>query len=531
VTAPSPQRLYQAVCPNCGAGVRFASSASTHVVCGYCRSSLARQGDVLKKLGEVAEVFEDYSPLQIGSSGKHVGAGFVLIGRLQYSGDAGSWNEWRVLFDDGRTGWLSEDNGRYVMGLDADKSLDVSIYGALSSLKLGQSITVNQQAYSVTSVVKAKLHTAQGELPKSPRAGQTFTVVECRNPEGAVASLDDAGVNGQDRLPNCFISTSVELSRLQLHNLRELVEKSLKSLALACPNCGVNIDLQQATSKAVVCPSCRAVVNVALSKPLNFTLQKARFEPTLALGTIGTLKGVDWQIVSYQQRNGVASGDDYSQFTWAEYVLYNRKEGFAFLVETSEGWALMLTSSGVPNYKNQKNGSDGYAVLGGRSFTTDYSYTATTTFALGEFYWPVVVGYKTFNTDFSNGASLLGREQAGQEVVWSVGEKVSDHAIGLCFGTPEQRKECTPIQSAFQGGRKPQSFVDPKEQDEHTQFWMNIGFWVILLLIYVLYNLYDNRQRCYKDQFGVEQCERRSGGSYSGSGGNWGGTGSSGGHK
>jgi Domain of unknown function (DUF4178) len=524
------QRRYQAICPNCGAAVRFASSASVHAVCGYCRSSLAREGDALKRIGEVADVFEDYSPLQLGTSGKHAGVGFTLIGRLQYSGDAGSWNEWRTLFDDRRAGWLSEDNGRYVMGFDSEQAVDASIYGSLSSLKLGQSIELKQQAFSVTSVVKAKLHTVQGELPAMPVIGKTFTVAECRNEEGVVASLDDA----RGDPPNCFLSTPVELSRLQLQNLRELVEKSLKSLALACPSCGASIDLQFETSKATVCPSCRAVVNLALGKPLNFKLQKAQFEPTLALGTVGTLKAVDWQIVGYQQRDGVSSsGDEYSRFMWAEYVLYNSKEGFAFLVESSEGWALLRTSNSAANYKNSQSVTGGYAVLGGRNYLFDSAYTAETVYVLGEFYWPVSTGYKTLNKDFSNGSNLLSREQVGQEVVWSVGEKVSDLTIGLGFGTPTQRSEFMPIASAFESHRASEAASFWSEDDNDYRMWKIIA--VVLIVLVFLWIIFKPQRHCYKDQFGVEHCELRtsggSGGGHGSSSGSWGGTGSSGGHK
>ena len=63
MTEPTAQRRWQAACPNCGAPVEFASAASASAVCSFCRSTLLREGDALRKMGTSAELFEDYSPL------------------------------------------------------------------------------------------------------------------------------------------------------------------------------------------------------------------------------------------------------------------------------------------------------------------------------------------------------------------------------------------------------------------------------------------------------------------------------------
>ena len=64
------QRYYRAPCPGCGAPVEFKSAQSTHAVCGYCQSTVVRSGDVLTRLGKMAELFDDHSPLQLFASGR-----------------------------------------------------------------------------------------------------------------------------------------------------------------------------------------------------------------------------------------------------------------------------------------------------------------------------------------------------------------------------------------------------------------------------------------------------------------------------
>ena len=78
------ERFYRAPCPGCGAPVEFRSAQSTHAVCPYCQSTVLRQGEVLSRIGRMAELFDDHSPLQLMAGGRFDNKPFVLIGRLQY---------------------------------------------------------------------------------------------------------------------------------------------------------------------------------------------------------------------------------------------------------------------------------------------------------------------------------------------------------------------------------------------------------------------------------------------------------------
>ena len=60
-TEPS-QRSYRAPCPGCGAPVDFKSAQSTHAVCGFCQSTVVRDGETLKRLGAQNIVTADLGP-------------------------------------------------------------------------------------------------------------------------------------------------------------------------------------------------------------------------------------------------------------------------------------------------------------------------------------------------------------------------------------------------------------------------------------------------------------------------------------
>ncbi len=161
------QRTYTAPCPGCGAPVEFRSAQSTHAVCGYCQSTVVRDGETLARLGKMAELFDDHSPLQLMATGRWNNKVFTLVGRLQYRSGSGTWTEWNAFFDDGSTAWLAEDNGAYVLAVPASTQRTVP---APEQFRVGATTAINGKSYTVASNEQVALISAQGELPRLPVA-------------------------------------------------------------------------------------------------------------------------------------------------------------------------------------------------------------------------------------------------------------------------------------------------------------------------------------------------------------------------
>ena len=55
---------------------------------------------------------------------------------------------------------------------------------------------------------------------------------------------------------------------------------------------------------------------------------------------------------------GLAGGDDAEEETtfWREYLLFNQTEGFAFLVDTDEGWSIVRPLTGAPWHEIARRG-------------------------------------------------------------------------------------------------------------------------------------------------------------------------------
>ena len=533
-TEPTPQRVYRAACPNCGAPVEFRSAASAFAVCSFCKSTVVREGEALRKIGESAELFDDHSPLQLGAGGTYQGAAFTLVGRLQYKYNEGTWNEWHALFDSGKSGWLSEDNGRYVIAFDAPLEGGAP---TATSLKAGAQVMVAGQAWSVASVSAAKLLAAQGELPYRPNLERGFVVSDLRNTRGEVGTLDysEAGA------PRWSIGRSVAISELAMTGLTEQAEKTLKGKTIECPSCGASLEVKLATTQSIVCHQCHSVVDVSqgVGGDLQHYAQANGMEPLIPLGSTGTLAlgkaALPWQVVGYAERCEVPESGEDEQSFWREYLLYHRTEGFAFIVDAEDGWSWTTALTGVP----ERAGSG--AKYEGAVYRKLYDYTGMVTYVLGEFYWQVTKNQRTFNTDYQGTGSASGRrlnrEQTGssdtQEVVWSGGETLSSDAVMKAFRLAPEKS------AALQRDALPTS--------SNSAGLLAKVFLAVFILIVVMMLFRcggggggGGSSNCdeTRDTFGASSSEyqnclnsNRSGGGYGTSGGAFGGFSSGGGHK
>jgi hypothetical protein len=530
-TEPSPQRGYRAACPNCGAPVEFRSAASAFAVCSFCKSTVVREGDALRKTGESAELFDDHSPLQLGAAGSYQGAAFTLVGRLQYKYAEGTWNEWHALFDSGKSGWLSEDNGRYVMAFDAPLA---GVAPSATSLRAGAQVVVAGQAWTVASSAAAKVLAAQGELPYAPNLTRGFVVSDLRNSRGEVGTLDYA----EPGTPRWSIGRSVAITELAMTGLADAAEKTLKARGVECPNCGAALEIKLSTTQSIVCHQCASVVDVSkgVGGELAHYAQQNGSEPLIPLGSTAKLaltRGVElpWQVVGYVERCEVDQAPDDEQTFWREYLLYHRSEGFAFIVDAQDGWSWTAPITGAP----EKAGSG--VKYQGVVYRKLYDYTGMVTYVLGEFYWQLTKNQRTANTDYQGtGAAAskrLNREQTGSgtdsEVVWSQGDTLTAAQVMKAFRlAPDQT-------AAMQRDALPTAL-------NASSTLVKILIWgAIIVVMLLLFRCGSGSSNCddTRATFGEASAEyqsclnsQRSGGSgYRSGGGSFGGFSSGGGHK
>jgi hypothetical protein len=200
-----------AECPNCGAKVQFRWSNSVQTVCDYCQSILVRTDVDLRKVGTVADLPADGSPIRIGTEGRYRQQSFVTIGRIIYEYDQGTWNEWHLAMSDGSNGWLSDAQFEYAVTFAAPSD-------QLPPVRLA---TVNQRyqwngvSYTVTTITHANYRGIEGELPFQTWNRDRALFVDLRSATAHCATLDYS-----DAVPVLYIGEFVDGDALQLRNLR-----------------------------------------------------------------------------------------------------------------------------------------------------------------------------------------------------------------------------------------------------------------------------------------------------------------------
>src|SRR5262249_54797574 len=107
-------------CPNCGAPVDFKWSGAVQTACPFCKSIIVRSDLDLEKVGEVADLPPDPSPIQLLTEGVYKGDRFQVTGRLVYEYENGSWNEWHIVFSKGASAWLSDAQLQYAVSFKVD---------------------------------------------------------------------------------------------------------------------------------------------------------------------------------------------------------------------------------------------------------------------------------------------------------------------------------------------------------------------------------------------------------------------------
>lgn len=204
-------------CPSCGAEVPFRSSLSVYAVCAYCNSMVVRRDVDVEAIGTMAALPEDMSPLQIGTEGVYQGVRFSLVGRLKIGWEAGAWNEWFIVSDDSRKGWLAEAQGFYAV------SYELAVPDSLpeaNSLNINDFITLEGDSLRVVDIKDATCIGSEGELPFIAPKGRKTRSIDLLGAHGEFASIEiEHKMQGNTRL---YVGNYVAWDDLKLSHLREL---------------------------------------------------------------------------------------------------------------------------------------------------------------------------------------------------------------------------------------------------------------------------------------------------------------------
>ena len=416
-------------CPSCGAVITFQSAISILAICHYCKSTLIRHDLELENIGKMAELLPDPSPLQLGTEGIYRKVRFTVVGRIQLRYGQGIWNEWYLLFENQRGGWLGETLGNYAVTFLIQPPESPPPF---SELRAGQTMTLKGRAFQVTNIETARCIAGEGELPIRVGAGYDAPVVDLQATGNVFATLDYS-----ETPPLVFVGEQVPFDDLKLTRLREVMlagwepDAGIIAKSFQCPGCGSSLTIRaKGYTETLVCGTCGSIIDITDEnfRILSKFKAKVKHEPLIPLGARGRLEETEYEAIGYLRRCVTVDAVDYE---WSEYLLFHREQGFRWLVEYNGHWSLVQTITEPPLVSGY--GAQGRASHQGRTYRHFQTAEARVSYVLGEFYWRVKVGECCEVSDYIDPPFQLSQEKTDQEIVWSLAKYVESETIKTAF--------------------------------------------------------------------------------------------------
>lgn len=464
----------QGKCPSCAGPLEFKAGAALVIICPHCRSAVARTDRGLESLGKVAEIIQSESPLRVGLKGTWRGYKFEITGRVQNRHELGGiWDEWFVVFSNGWIGWLAEAQGRFYLTfyqkLDSETKIPdfENLHpGQLIKIKIPKrseplSLTVNEKGVA-TAIA------AEGEIPYNFKPNQKRNFADLQGLGRTFATLDY-----ETNPPTLFLGEEVTLKELDWDNLspasRDL--RTVSTVSLNCPNCAAPLKLEAPDkTERVACPYCDSLLDVSEGKFVwlkSITkIHHSRRKFVLDLGMQASLKNLTsdekMKIVGSMVRSVTIRGITYY---WHEYLLYNPKIGFRWLVHSDNHWNFVEPANPAEVYKR----NDKEIVFRGKTFKIFQDAEAVVEYVRGEFYWKVEQGERVRVIDYVAPPLSLSCELTKKEVNWSLG-----HYLPVAE-----------VEKAFKVQNLPRPINVAPNQPFTGDFYIKWGFASIALLILI----------------------------------------------
>lgn len=201
-------------CPSCGGELTFKSDSSVFAVCPYCTSSIVRHDLDLEKIGEMGEIQEGASPVQVGMTGRYKNKFFYTSGRIVYEYPDGLWNEWHLYFDTGETGWLTDAQGEFAVSMQ----IPLEEIPALTEFHLGQSFEVRKSYFTCSDIKTVTYSGSEGELPFKALRDYKSTVYDFSNEDNLFLTVEVPHHAQMERV--AYFGNYIDFFKLEPQNIK-----------------------------------------------------------------------------------------------------------------------------------------------------------------------------------------------------------------------------------------------------------------------------------------------------------------------
>lgn len=300
---------------------------------------------------------------------------------------------------------------------------------AFENLQLGQTVSEipNKASLIVTEKGTATSVAAEGEIPYQLTPNEQSNYADLSGKDKAFGTIDYSMTP-----PFVFVGQEVTLADIGLNDAKS-AEREARRVAVGamnCPNCAGSLELSAPDkTERVTCPFCNSLLDVNQGN-LKFLRALAPspspYEFVLPIGADGVLTGdAKLKIIGAVVRSVNVEGKTYF---WDEYLLYNSKTGFRWLVHSDNHWNFVEPINPAEVSVNGKT-----ANYNGKNFKIFQDAPAKVEYVKGEFYWRVEQGETVRAIDFVAPPLMLSQEVSNNEINWSTGNYLTGEEVEKAF--------------------------------------------------------------------------------------------------
>lgn len=410
-------------CPSCSSVLQFRSRDTNLIVCHQCGARLRRWEDgVLKVYDRLVKTQDTLTPVQVSTTGIWNNKKFIVTGRIRCLLDEGLVNIWNIHFEDGCLHLLVECYGQF------------SVYEKIApdaKLTFAKVRTLGFGSGAVETVGKKKYVL---ERKNSCRGIEVEGEVLVFDWNGAFHSLGIAS-HDRDRIAMWNLDSDRYLYfRIHSHAFEEFGFQQVRALktgavtqTFTCTQCNKPNELRSyPLSQSFCCRHCGAAHSCQGGR-LKFRrrLKQDRI-PGIPLYSTGTLKGIEYEIV------GFAEKEDTESWAWREYTLFNPVHGYSFLSEYNGHWIFLREKVDAPVMMHSNRQGLSFS---GEIFLLYNEYRYSIKDGRGEFPADVFDDAQPHCREFISPPELWAREYNKVGFTWYHGEHVGWNELYKAFGT------------------------------------------------------------------------------------------------
>ena len=475
-------------CPSCGAGIGFRSERAPYTVCTSCQTMVVRKDIDVEAIGKIAECQPDGSAVQIGTQGSFQGRSFEVLGRIQLQYGAGFWNEWYLMYSDGRAGWLGEALGQFFL---SEEMSDTSGLENFHDLRLGNEVSYQDKEWIVLDIKTVQLSSYEGELPFVMSQKGPFATIDLRNEEGEGLTVDFSDGQASVYKGHWAPYEKLSLTGLKRESDPQIAVPASQTADVKCSSCGAPHQLSApGRTQTLVCEYCGTALDASSPEltALGAVMEKAQDVAKwskIPMGTIAHLGDGQYKVIGMAVTATHVGGVRYA---WKDYLLYNHLTGYRWLNEANGHYVLYEQLYAVPkSWDKIRRGirwakrpiatPEGRSLdIEGEKFQHFSTSVVTVERVVGEFYWRVQAGENSRSFDYIAPPYIVSASVGRTDITWTMGTYLSQDDMARIFPTVNLDDPPGGVAPA-----QPNPYAEAKKQVKKP-FW--IGFAAALFIVF-----------------------------------------------